>query len=58
MGAGRFGGGTRVCESVASSPVVDEVHEVVFVDGIHLGRKAVVLLLSPRDFILGWYVAQ
>ncbi len=24
------------------APVVDEVHEVVFVDGIHLGRKAVV----------------
>lgn len=40
------------------APVVDEVHEVVFVDGIHLGRKAVVLIAQSRDFILGWYVAR
>mgnify|MGYP000750383952 CR=1 FL=1 len=26
------------------SPIVDEVHEVIFVDGIHLGRNAVVLI--------------
>ena len=38
--------------------MVDEVHEVVFVDGIHLGRKAVVLIAQSRDFILGWYVAR
>ena len=26
------------------SPIIDEVHEVIFVDGIHLGRGAVVLI--------------
>ena len=30
----------------------------MFVDGIHLGRKAVVLIAQSRDFILGWYVAR
>ncbi|MFP7697396.1 IS1249 family transposase [Trueperella sp. LYQ143] len=40
------------------APVVDEVHEVVFVDGIHLGRKAVVLIAQSRTHVLGWYVAR
>ena len=52
----------RRCQSLWEiwplAPVVDEVHEVVFVDGIHLGRKAVVLIAQSRDFILGWYVAR
>lgn len=26
------------------SPIIDEVHDVIFVDGIHLGRGAVVLI--------------
>ena len=34
------------------------MHEVTFVDGIHLGRKAVVLIAQSRGFILGWYVAR
>ena len=52
----------RRCQSLWEiwplAPVVDQVHEVVFVDGIHLGRKAVVLIAQSRDFILGWYVAR
>ncbi len=52
----------RRCQSLWEiwplAPVVDEVHEVVFVDGIHLGRKAVVLIAQSRDFILGWYAAR
>ena len=34
--------------------VVDEVHEVIFVDGIHLGRGAVVLIAQTPDCVLGW----
>ena len=52
----------RRCQSLWEiwplAPVVDQVHEVVFVDAIHLGRKAVVLIAQSRDFILGWYVAR
>ena len=40
------------------APLVDEVHDVVFVDGIHLGRKAVVLIACTPDYVLGWYVAR
>ena len=36
------------------SPIVDEVHEVIFVDGIHLGRGAVVLIAQTPDCVLGW----
>lgn len=39
-------------------PLVDEVHDVVFVDGIHLGRKAVVLIAQSPEYVLGWYVAR
>ncbi|QRV02143.1 IS1249 family transposase [Arcanobacterium phocisimile] len=40
------------------SPVVDEVHDVVFVDGIYLGRQAVVLIACSQNYVLGWYVAR
>ncbi|MFP7696611.1 hypothetical protein [Trueperella sp. LYQ143] len=40
------------------APVIDEVHEVVFVDGIHLGRRVVVLIAQSPTHILGWYVAR
>lgn len=35
------------------APLIDEVHEVVFVDGIHLGRKAVVLIACSEEHVLG-----
>ncbi len=40
------------------APIVDEVHEVVFVDGIHLGRHAVVLIAQSESHVLGWYAAR
>lgn len=39
-------------------PRVDESYDVVFVDGIHLGRKAVVLIARTEKFVLGWYLAR
>lgn len=48
----------RLWEVWPLSPMVDEVYEVVFVDGIHLGRKAVVLIAQTREHVLGWYVAR
>ena len=40
------------------SLIVDEVHEVIVVDGIHLGRNAVVLIAQTPDCVLGWYAAR
>ena len=40
------------------SPIIDEVHDVIFVDGIHLGRDAVVLIAQTPDHVLGWYAAR
>ena len=40
------------------SPIIDEVHDVIFVDGIHLGRGAVVLIAQTPDCVLGWYAAR
>lgn len=39
-------------------PLVDEVHRVVHVDGIHLGRKAVVLIACSDEHVLGWHLAR
>ena len=40
------------------SPILDEVHDVIFVDGIHQGRGAVVLIAQTPDCVLGWYAAR
>lgn len=40
------------------SPLVDEVHHVVFVDGIYLSRKLVVLIACTDTHVVGWYVAK
>ena len=40
------------------SPIIDEVHDVIFVDGIHLGPGAVVLIAQTPDCVLGWYAAR
>lgn len=42
----------------ALPPIIDEVHDVIYVDGIHLGRKAVVLIAQNDQHVLGWYVAR
>lgn len=38
--------------------VVDEVHRVVYVDGIHLARDVVVLIACSDEFVLSWYLAR
>ena len=40
------------------SPIIDEVHDVIFVDGIHLGRGAGVIIAQTPDHVLGWYAAR
>ena len=40
------------------SPVVDEIFNVIYLDGIHLGRKAVVLIARNDSHVLAWYVAR
>ena len=37
-------------------PLVDEVHHVVHVDGIHLHRDAVVLIAVAGGHVIGWHV--
>lgn len=37
--------------------LVDTIHDVVFVDGIHVGHKAIVLIPHSQEYVLGWYVA-
>lgn len=39
-------------------PLVDEVHHVVFIDGIYLSHKLVVLIACTKTHVLGWYVAK
>lgn len=38
--------------------VVDEVHHVVFVDGIYLSHRLVVLIACTKTHVLGWHVAR
>lgn len=40
------------------APVCDEIHQVVHVDGIWLGRQAVVLVACTQDFVIGWHLAR
>lgn len=40
------------------APVCDEVHHVVHVDGIWLGRKAVILIAATKDCVIGWHLAR
>ena len=38
--------------------VVDEVHRVVYVDGIYLTRGLCVLIACSDDYVLSWYLAR
>ena len=40
------------------SPLVDEVHPVVFVDAIYLHRRAAILIACTPTHVVGWYVAR
>ncbi len=39
-------------------PLVDEIHDVVYVDGIYLARNTVVLIAANDKHVLGWYLAR
>lgn len=39
-------------------PLVDEMHHVVHLDGIHLHRDAEVLIAVAGGHVIGWYVAR
>jgi hypothetical protein len=39
-------------------PLVEERNRVVYVDGLHLGRKAVILIARGDEYVLGWYLAR
>jgi len=39
-------------------PLVDEIHRVVYVDGIYLNRQTVILIARSDDYVLGWYLAK
>lgn len=38
--------------------VVDEVHRVIYVDGIWINREAVVLIACSEEHVLSWYLAR
>lgn len=39
-------------------PLVDEIHRVIYVDGIYLARNVVVLIACSDAHVLGWYLAR
>ena len=39
-------------------PKIEESRDVVFVDGIYLGRKACVLICCDKKHVLGWYLCR
>ena len=38
--------------------IVDEVHRVIYVDGIYLARGICVLIACSDDYVLSWYLAR
>ena len=49
---------SRFWEMWPMPPVVEERHRVVYVDGIYLTRKIVVLIACTDEHVLGWYLAR
>lgn len=39
-------------------PKIAESRDVVFLDGIYLGRKACVLICCDEKHMLGWYLCR
>ena len=39
-------------------PKIEEPREIVYVDGIYLGRKACVLICCDEHHVLGWYLCR
>lgn len=40
------------------APYTGEVHDVVFLDGIWIGRDAVVLIACTKEHVLAWHLAE
>lgn len=38
--------------------VVDEIHRVIYVDGIYVGRNIVILIACSDEHVLSWYLAK
>ena len=39
-------------------PLIEQSRDIVYVDGIYLGRKACILICSDDTHVLGWYVCR
>lgn len=39
-------------------PLIESAREVVYVDGIYLGRKVCILICCDDEFVLGWYLCR
>ena len=39
-------------------PLIDEIHRVVYVDGIYIAKDVVVLIACNDEHVLGWYLAR
>lgn len=39
-------------------PMIEVEKDIVYVDGIYLGRKACILICCDNDFVLGWYLCR
>ena len=39
-------------------PNIEEAKNIVYVDGIYLGRKACVLICCDNEYVLGWYLCR
>ena len=39
-------------------PVVDARHRVIYVDGIYLAKKCVILIACSKHHVLAWYLAR
>ena len=39
-------------------PKIEEHKDVIYVDGIYLGRKACILICSDDKYVLGWYLCR
>lgn len=39
-------------------PLIDEIHQVIYIDGIYISRKTVVLIATTDDYVLSWHLAE
>lgn len=49
---------SRFWEIWPIAPVCDEIHHVIHVDGIWLGRKVVILIACTDNYVIGWHLAR